>query len=328
MVLRVPNISHYWGVLLRHHTLVLPCATMKAGRVRQPPAVPGPQFVGYFGPVIDALQQLGGSARPTEVRDRIVKNLLVSDAVQAEVTSNGRTRFDNQVAWARFYLAKAGLIDASRRGVWSLTEKGRSAETLTPARALDVFRAVSTQFRSEKSKEVDGAETDTEGEAPPEEVSSIRAGDHRQQVLDVLRGLPPSGFERFCQRLLRESGFQQVIVTGKSGDGGIDGHGILQVNALVSFKVLFQCKRYAGSVNPSQVRDFRGAMAGRADKGIILTTGSFSSEAHREALRDGVPPIELVDGERLVAMLEGLERGLAPVKAYRIDSEFFREFHT
>lgn len=131
---------------------------------------------------------------------------------------------------------------------------------------------------------------------------------------------------RRAYRLLRESGLQQVIVTGKSSDGGIDGHGLLQVNALVSFKVLFQCKRYAGAVTPSQVRDFRGAMAGRADKGIILTTGTFSSEAHREALRDGVPPIELVDGERLVTMLEGLELGLSPVKAYRIDSEFFREF--
>ena len=148
------------------------------------------------------------------------------------------------------------------------------------------------------------------------------------QLLDLLGGLPPSGFERFCQRLLRESGFQQVIVTGKSQDGGIDGHGLLQVNVLVSVKVLFQCKRYAGSVTPSQVRDSRGAMAGRADKGIILTTGTFSSEAHREALRDGVPPIELVDVERLVAMLEELELGLAPVKAWCIDSDFFREFRS
>ncbi len=138
---------------------------------------------------------------------------------------------------------------------------------------------------------------DTEREAPPEEASSsTRAGDHRQQILDVLRGLPPSGFEPFCQRLLRESGFQQVVVTGKSGDGGIDGHGILQVNALVSFKVLFAVPRIAGSVNPSQVRDFRGAMAGRADKGIILTTGNFSAEAHREALRDGVPQIRTKSG--------------------------------
>ena len=125
---------------------------------------------------------------------------------------------------------------------------------------------------------------------------------------------------------MRESGFESVTVTGKSGDGGLDGIGILQVNAFVSFKVLFQCKRYSGSVNPSQVRDFRGAMMGRADKGIILTTGTFTSEAKKEAVRDGVPPIELVDGGKLLDMFETLELGLKPKKAYDIDEKFFDDF--
>ena len=138
--------------------------------------------------------------------------------------------------------------------------------------------------------------------------------------------LQPSGFERLAQRILREAGFTQVVVTGSSGDGGIDGYGTLQVNPLVSFKVLFQCKRYAKSVSPSQVRDFRGAMAGRADKGIIITTGTFTAEARREASRDGVPPIELIDGEKLVDMLENLELGLKPIKAYEVDEVFFNQF--
>lgn len=149
---------------------------------------------------------------------------------------------------------------------------------------------------------------------------------HRDELLDLLLALPASGFERFSQRLLRESGFQDVTVTGKSGDGGIDGIGILQVNPLVSFKVLFQCKRYQGAVVPSHVRDFRGAMQGRADKGIIITTGSFTTEAKKEAVRDGVPPIELVDGEKLVEMLEDLELGLQPIRAFSIDDRFFEEF--
>jgi restriction system protein len=134
------------------------------------------------------------------------------------------------------------------------------------------------------------------------------------------------GFERLCQRVLREAGFTQVVVTGRSGDGGIDGHGTLAVNPLVSFKVLFQCKRISKSVSPSQVRDFRGGMAGRADKGIILTTAAFTAEARREASRDGVPPIELIDGEKLMHMLEQLELGLRAVKTYEIDLGFFREF--
>jgi hypothetical protein len=150
--------------------------------------------------------------------------------------------------------------------------------------------------------------------------------DHRTRVIEVLLAITAPAFERFCQRLLREAGFQNVEVTGRSGDGGIDGMGILRVNALVSFKVLFQCKRYRDTVGPSQVRDFRGAMMGRADKGIILTTGTFTTEARREAIRDGVPPIELVDGERLADMLEELEMGLVPVRAYRVDEPFFAEF--
>ena len=137
---------------------------------------------------------------------------------------------------------------------------------------------------------------------------------------------PPAGFERFCQRLLRESGFQEVTITGRSGDGGIDGIGMLQVNALVSFKVLFQCKKYAGSVTPSHVRDFRGAMTGRADKGIIITTGSFTSEARKEAVRDGAPPIELVDGEKLTGMLEKLELGLRPRQTFEVDAPFFEGY--
>jgi len=142
----------------------------------------------------------------------------------------------------------------------------------------------------------------------------------------LIRSLPPSGFERLTQRLLRESGFQQVSVTGKSGDGGIDGIGTLQVNPFVSFNVLFQCKRYQGAVTPSQVRDFRGAMEGRADKGLIITTGTFTLEAKKEARRDGARPIELVDGDTLVEMFERHELGLIPKRAYDVDEKFFQDY--
>ena len=148
----------------------------------------------------------------------------------------------------------------------------------------------------------------------------------RGHLLQILRELPPEGFERICQRLLRESGFEQVTVTGRSGDGGIDGVGVLEINPFVSFKVLFQCKRYAGSVSSPQIRDFRGAMMGRADKGLIITTGAFTLDAKKEARRDGVPPIELVDSEKLVDMFERLELGLRPRIAYDVDDQFFREY--
>lgn len=162
--------------------------------------------------------------------------------------------------------------------------------------------------------------------SPESAVGTQGASKHREALLAILKSLPAPGFERLCQRLLRESGFQHVTVTGRSGDGGLDGDGVLEINPFVSFRVLFQCKRYSGAVTPAQVRDFRGAMAGRADKGIILTTGTFTAEGRREAVRDGVPPIELVDGEKLVDMFEKLELGLKPRVAFTVDESFFADF--
>lgn len=285
----------------------------------------GPRFVRYFGPVLRALDELGGSGRPDEVRDHVADLLKISEAEQSETLPSGtQNRFDNQVAWARFYLAKAGYVDSSRRGVWSLTEKGKAAKAMSQADALKLFKAVHVMFARAKEggKSEQSEAPETENSAPEAVVEAT----YREQLAQKLQALPAAGFERFCQRLLRESGFEQVTITGRSGDGGIDGIGLLQVNQLVSFKVLFQCKRYLGSVSPSQVRDFRGAMMGRADKGIILTTGTFTSDARKEAVRDGVPPIELVDGEKLVEMCEKLELGLRSTQTYEIDDQFFQEF--
>jgi len=282
----------------------------------------GSQFVRYFGPLLDALRGLGGSGTPDEVVERIANDLGLSDEIQNDLLPSGQPRYRNQVAWARFYLVREGLLDSSKRGVWSLTEQGRGT-TLSLDQAREIFlkqvRFYQEQRRQKSQTPEPVAEQVAEGTgATPE--------DYRGELIDLLLKLPPSGFERLSQRLLREAGFIQVVVTGSSGDGGIDGYGTLQINPLVSFKVLFQCKRYTKSVSPSHVRDFRGAMAGRADKGIIITTGTFTAEARREASRDGVPPIELIDGEKLVDMLEHLELGLKPVTTYEIDELFFVEF--
>lgn len=286
-----------------------------------------PQFVKYFGPVLEALDQLGGSGRPDEVRSIIAQRLKLSEKEQAEqLPSKAQPRFDNQVHWARFYLSKAGFIGSSKRGVWALTEKGRGAIPLSASDARNIFREVQSTFAKSKSRKAKQAQVEpVEESIPPADDDPIEQN-YRDEIADKLQALSPAGFERFCQRLLRESGFQEVSVTGRSGDGGIDGSGILQVNPLVSFKVLFQCKRYVGTVAVAQVRDFRGAMMGRADKGIILTTGAFTSESRKEAVRDGVPPIELVDGEKLITMLEQLELGLKPRTTYEVDSDFFDSF--
>ncbi len=281
----------------------------------------GARFVRYFGPVLDALRALGGSGTPDEVVERIALDLRLSDEIQNELMPSGEPRYRNQVAWARFDLVREGLLDSSRRGVWSLTEQGRSTK-LSPEQAREVFRKWVHYFQEQRRRKENVLEPNIEQVGGEAEVTA----DIHSQLTDLLVKLPPAGFERLSQRLLREAGFIQVVVTGRGGDGGIDGYGTLQVNPLVSFKVLFQCKRYTGSVSPSQVRDFRGAMSGRADKGIIITTGTFTAEARREASRDGVPPIEIIDGEKLVEMFKELEFGLKPVKTYEIDESFFEEF--
>jgi restriction system protein len=235
-----------------------------------------------------------------------------------ELTSSG-SRVRNQAQWSRFYLAKGGILDSSKRGIWRLTENGSRIDPDT-FDFRSFYKDVQKQFASEHRSRVT---TTKDVEPIPERDEE---SDYKITLLSLLRQLPPDGFERLCQRLLRESGFEQVVVTGRSGDGGIDGVGVLQINPFVSFNVLFQCKRYSGNVTPSQIRDFRGAMQGRADKGIILTTGTFTVEAKREARRDGAPPIELVDGDDLVKLFEKIEFGLRPRTTYDIDIAFFNEF--
>lgn len=284
----------------------------------------GPRFVRFFGPVLTALNELGGSGRPVEVYDRIAANLSMPERELNELLETGVSRFKNQVGWARFYLAKGGFIDASKRGVWTLTDKGRVTPTLTHPEALSLFKSVHEQFPRPVGPTPNPRPDDRNSDDP--DGDDIENAPYREQLSEKLRSLSPEAFERFCKRLLREAGFEQVTVTGRAGDGGLDGIGILQVNPLVSFKVLFQCKRYSGSVVPSHVRDFRGAMQGRADKGIIITTGVFTTDAKKEGVRDGVPPIELVDGDKLLDMCEEYELGLSPVQTFAFDEAFFAEF--
>jgi len=280
----------------------------------------GPEFIRFFRPILEVLKESGGSGTASEIVDRYLELAKVTEAAQEAVNKNGLSRVKNQVHWARQYLVWAGYLDSSKRGVWSLTDKGMSVD-LAAFNALEVCKGVQSsraKFKETKRQEPEQAD------APV--ASETEAGDHRTILLEQIKALSPNGFERLSQRLLRESGFQHVSVTGKSGDGGIDGVGTLQVNPFVSFNVLFQCKRYQGAVTPSQVRDFRGAMMGRADKGLIITTGTFTLEAKKETRRDGVPPIELVDGDSSVDMFERLELGLIPKRTYDIDEKFFEDY--
>ncbi len=283
----------------------------------------GPKFIRFFDPILNVLNELGGSGNSSEVKDLVIEKMNIPETELEEKLKSGASRVRNQIAWARIYLVKAGLLDdSSKRGIWSLTKKG-AVTKLSMEDSWKLFKKVHSSFiakNNEKDKTIIANNEIEEFVAEEQELSD--------DLLTVLQSLSPNGFERICQRLLRESGFKKVTVTGKSGDGGIDGEGILEINPLMSFKVLFQAKRYQGSVGSSIVRDFRGAMQGRADKGIIITTGRFSQDAKKEAIRDGAPPIELVDGEQLINLFEKNELGVKPKTIYEIDKEFFKEYMT
>jgi restriction system protein len=279
------------------------------------------EFVKWFGPVLDALRELGNTGKPKEVCEKIALKENLPEDFLDQTLKSGTNRFENQVAWARQYLIWEGLLDSSVRGTWKLTDAGKNT-FLDYAAAHKLFlKWVEINQKARKTKSKEEIIEDQEEESP--ESIEIPA---ESNLLSVLKSLSPKGFENICKELLREHGFEKVEVTGKSHDGGIDGYGVLEINPFVSFKVIFQCKRYEGSVSRSQVGDFRNSMLGRAEKGIILTTGTFTKEAEKEANREGAPPIELVDGNKLVQMFEKVELGLRPKTVYEIDLNYFEKF--
>lgn len=284
------------------------------------------EFVRWFAPLVQALKDLGGSAAPREALERIAEIEQVPESLRNEVLSSGQERFYNQVHWARQYLVWAGLIDSGRRGVWTLTTTGRQT-TLTTEMAREIFlEQVRLRTKLRKPSNDFARESSAQDDALPPDTPQADEDASLMGFLRVVKNLSSSGFERLSMRLLREAGFERVSVTGRSNDGGIDGVGVLQLNDLVSFNVVFQCKKWENAVPPKEIRDLRGAMQGRAEKGIFLTTSTFTSNARVEAERPGAVPIELVDGEKLFDMFKRYELGLKPRTVFDIDLSFFEQF--
>ena len=258
-----------------------------------------------FNPTLTALQTLGGSGSVEEMEEQIAKELQLTDEQVNDIHRGNTSKFTYRLAWARNYLKRYGLLENSSRGVWALTEEGLKTKTVDKE---VVKRKVVAEDRQERLNK----ETlkPVEQNYEPEDNEEIQKFSWQEQIIEELQNISPSSFERLCQRLLRELGFQNVEVTGQANDGGIDGKGMLKLGGVLSFHVIFQAKRYKGSVSPSIVRDFRGAMVGRADKGLIITTGTFTREAKREAQRDGAPPIDLMDGNDLAEKLKELKLGV------------------
>ena len=287
------------------------------------------EFMKWMGPCLDALRKLGGSGTPQEVSDAIADELNLTDEKREELTASGIPRFHNQVCWARQYLVWEGYIESSKRGIWKLSLAGAKIK-ITDEDARRIFlKWVDIYAKKRKAKQ----QPSTPDPGPPEteevfDETAQSSGHYKEELISILRSLSPRGFEELCLLLLRENGIENLKLTKQGRDGGIDGIGTLRINPVVSFKVLFQCKRY-NNKNPikrEQIGDFRNAMMGRAEKGIFITTGYFSSESEREATREGATQIELVDCDKLLEMFVKTELGLKPITTYEIDRQFFEKY--
>lgn len=264
-------------------------------------------------PLLKALIQLGGSGTIEEINGKTLEIAELSDEILAvpHANSDTLTEVEYRLAWARTYLKKSGYLDNSERGVWALLKPEIDPDKLDPHYIVKQVQEKARQESKEhKPKKATNAELFYIDETQEE---------WKEKLLETIIAMSPAAFERLAQRLLRESGFIHVEVLGKTGDGGIDGKGIMRMGGLLSFHVIFQCKKYKGSITPDKIRDFRGAMQGRADKGLFITTGSFTREANKEATRDGAPPIDLIDGELLCEKLKELKLGVKTTNVERVE---------
>jgi len=282
-----------------------------------------PTFDRLMNPLLRALKALGGSGSIEEIYDKVVELEQLPDDVIAQPhdpEKSNLTQVGYNLAWARTYLKKYGLLENSSRGIWSLAASAKQVEKVDPHEVVKAVRALD-------KKEAVGKDTKPQVEEITDENEEISEEQQWKQKLHTIltQTLTPAAFERLVQRVLRESGFIRVEVTGRTGDGGIDGRGIARIHGLMSFHVLFQCKRYKGSVGPGEIRDFRGAMVGRADKGMFITTGTFTPAAVKEATRDGAPPIDLLDGNEFADKLKELKLGVRTesVEVVSIEDQWF-----
>lgn len=276
-----------------------------------------PTYDRLMNPTLQALRILGGSGTIEEIYNKVTELVGLTNEqlnILHDPERGGQTEVEYRLGWTRTYLKKYGILENSSRGIWALTAEGRQLDKVDVGA---VKRYVQDESRQRKPS--------TNAEILPEPL--VTELSWQDELLGILLKMESKAFERLIQRLLRESGFIQVEVTGQSGDGGIDGKGIMRLAGLLSFHVIFQCKRYSGSVGAGQVRDFRGAMVGRADKGLLVTTGNFTKDAVKEATRDGAPAIDLVDGEQLVNKLKELNLGVqtkkVEVEQILLDSNWF-----
>lgn len=266
-----------------------------------------------------ALRELGGSGKNKEINEKAAEILKLDDNVLdiPHMNSSSLSEINYRLAWARMLLKNYGAIENSSRAVWSITSNFSSTETVNGDYIEKNFHRSTTHKSVDKIEDIE-KELEDAGVDIPDEVKPWRL-----KLYNILINMNPFSFEKLTQRLLRECGFDDVHVTKKTGDGGIDGIGKLKMNGMVSFNIAFQCKRYQGTVGAPEIRDFRGSLTTNIEKAIFITTGTFTKQAIEEAINPGKTQIDLIDGEEFMTRLAELGIGIREIKDYDIDESYF-----
>ena len=284
------------------------------------------EFIRWMPGILNALRQMGGSGTARDVIKKVAELENVSTEKQEVRNKGGALRFYNQVAWARQYLVWEELLDSTKRGVWTLTEKGRQTKLSAEASRELFLRWVKIHAQTRnKSKELSNPESIDAETSTPLSSDAFKI-QHREALIELLQNISADGFERFCRDIMLEMGLSNVVCVGKTGDGGIDGHGLLELNPVITLRVAYQCKKYSAGVGVKEIREFQSAIRGKFDKGILFSTGHFTSATEKQAAEPGNEFIELIDGERLMELLEKLEFGLNPKTVYDINFPFFEKY--
>lgn len=284
------------------------------------------EFVRWMGPLLDCLRALGGSAKPKEVSGWIARQLKLPSTVTESALKSGASRFHNQVQWARQYLVWQGLIDDSKRGIWTLTPLGWKTRLDEPAACRVFLDRVKINRRCVARMK------------PPPHRCRRMTPDRTQPN----RRQPTKSRSRICwtsSSRCRRTGSNSCAAVccastvsrrSRSRNARVmaasTAMALLRLSPFVSLRVAFQAKRFADTVARRDIGEFRNALLGRAEKGVFITTGRFTADAATEAARDGVIPIELIDGERLVELFQTAELGVRPRQTFAIDHAFFDEF--
>jgi restriction system protein len=267
-------------------------------------------------PIFKILKDLGGSASNSEINDHLVNELKISDE-QAEIMWNKTTTtLAYRAAWARTYLKKAGYIANSERGVWQLTQLGEKVQHVHSKAVVQTVMQMRNPTNNMSEENSESGEND----------ETALNGGWKEHVLQLINQSSPNDFEKLCGRLLRELGFVNVTISGRPNDGGIDGFGVMKLGPVLTFHVAFQAKRYQKPVGSEVIRNFRGSIMGRAEKGIVITTSTFTRAAMQEAKRDGATAIDLIDGDQLTDYMKTLKIGIHTkmVEKVIVEKEYFK----